>query len=114
ARLRRGDEIPPAVRVLIEVHPERRRVDDDAGQRRTAAVREQHRILAQPDAGTVGLVEDPRLPLVSGEQPLGTLRPRVERPGGTTPGEDGESHQRRPRHRLPFYSALTTTASPGQ
>ena len=81
------DQVVPPGRVDAEVTPELAGVDDDAGQRRAAAVGEQHRVLAQPVAGPVVVVEDDRVGLVDGKRSGRAVVSGVERLGA-----GGEQH----------------------
>ena len=90
----------PAGGVLAHVRPERGRIDDDADQRRSAAVGEQCRVLAQPVAGPVVLGEDHRVALVDRQQPTGTVVTGIERLGASARKDHQANHRRAEQRRL--------------
>ncbi len=66
---------------MLEVTPGLAGVDDDTGQGRAAAAGEQDRVLAQPVARPVVLVEDDRVRLVDGQRTVRAVESCVERLG---------------------------------
>ena len=74
---RRRDEPAPAGDVRVEVGPGRARVDDDPGELRAAAVRQQDRVLALPVVVGAVVREHDRIALVDREQPVGGARAQV-------------------------------------
>ena len=75
ARARRLDHLLPAVDVRREVRPVRARVDDDADQRRSTRVGQQHRVFPGPVVGRRVVRDDHRVPLVDRQRPVREIRP---------------------------------------